>query len=135
MRKISTSDRLEILELFARYSWAIDTGDADSYASVFVENGTMQGGVRKFQGTEELKRFVSLIWKSDSHTQHWTTNHIFTPNDFGCSAVSYLVEFKAQSADRSEVAIVGYYKDELTKTENGWRFVHRNFTAWTQYQK
>ena len=133
MENINTNDRLEIIELFARYSWAIDTGDAEAYASVFVGDGIMQGGTRKFQGTEELKKFVGLIFNTETRTQHWTTNHILTPSKSGCSVISYLVEFKAHSQDRSEVAVVGCYKDDLTRTEYGWRFVHRRFTRWEEY--
>ena len=33
MQGPSTQDRLEIYELYARYSWALDTGDTDGYVA------------------------------------------------------------------------------------------------------
>jgi len=32
----SVHDRLEIQDLYARYSWALDTGDTDGYVALFT---------------------------------------------------------------------------------------------------
>ena len=37
--KIPVEDRLDIQELFARYVWALDMGDADSFVDCFTEDG------------------------------------------------------------------------------------------------
>ena len=35
----TTEDRLAIYELYARYSWALDTGDTDGYVALFTADG------------------------------------------------------------------------------------------------
>ena len=38
MRGPSAEDRTLIEELYARYSWALDTGDTDGYVALFTED-------------------------------------------------------------------------------------------------
>ena len=38
MQMPSPQDRTEIYELYARYSWALDTGDTDGYVALFTED-------------------------------------------------------------------------------------------------
>ncbi len=56
MRGPSTQDRLEIYELYARYSWALDTGDTEGYVALFTPDAeateeTREGRARSSQGT------------------------------------------------------------------------------------
>ncbi len=44
MQGPSTQDRLEIYELYARYSWALDTGDTDGYVALFTKDAHRDGG-------------------------------------------------------------------------------------------
>ena len=38
---LTTADRLGILDLFARYAWAYDGGDAQAYAETFATDGVL----------------------------------------------------------------------------------------------
>ena len=38
MQSPNTQDRTQIYELYARYSWALDTGDTDGYVALFTED-------------------------------------------------------------------------------------------------
>ena len=38
---LTTADRLGILDLFARYAWAYDGGDAQAYAENFTTDGVL----------------------------------------------------------------------------------------------
>jgi SnoaL-like domain len=49
-----TQDRLEILELYARYSWALDTGDTDGYVALFTEDAEVTEETR--DGTLEIRK-------------------------------------------------------------------------------
>ena len=46
-------DRLEILELYARYSWALDTGDTDGYVALFTDDAEVTEETR--DGTLEMR--------------------------------------------------------------------------------
>ena len=59
MQKPSTQDRLEIYELYARYSWALDTGDTDGYVELFTEDAEATEETR--DGTLEVRKGRSAI--------------------------------------------------------------------------
>lgn len=40
---VSTIDYVSILDLLARYNWAVDEGDADTWSHLFTENGVFAG--------------------------------------------------------------------------------------------
>ncbi len=39
--KLSAEDRLDIMELFAKYAWAIDSGDAKGVLLCFAEDALL----------------------------------------------------------------------------------------------
>jgi hypothetical protein len=56
-------DRLEILELYARYSWALDTGDTDGYVALFTDDAeateeTRTGALEVRTGRDEIRKLV-----------------------------------------------------------------------------
>lgn len=63
MQSPSTQDRLEIHELYARYSWALDTGDTDGYVALFTEDAeateeTRTGELEVRKGRAEIRKLV-----------------------------------------------------------------------------
>lgn len=38
---LTPEDRLDILDLMARYAWAIDTGDTDAYVACFTPDAVL----------------------------------------------------------------------------------------------
>lgn len=43
---VSVEDRLAIGDLFARYMWAIDTGDVEGLVACFTEDGALENSRR-----------------------------------------------------------------------------------------
>ncbi|MGE0170434.1 nuclear transport factor 2 family protein [Nocardioides sp.] len=125
---IATEDRLAIVQLFARYSWAFDARDGDAYADVFMPEGIMEGGPRRMQGREELKAFVARFADAPA-SQHWVTNTMLTGSrETGIQARSYLVEFEVDESG-PRLALVGQYHDSLVHDGSAWRIAHRRFVA------
>ena len=59
----SSADRTEIYELYARYSWALDTGDTEGYVALFTENAeateeTRTGEIEVRKGRSEIRKLV-----------------------------------------------------------------------------
>jgi len=59
----SPQDRTEIYELYARYSWALDTGDTDGYVALFTEDAqvteeTRGGEIEVRTGPQEIRKLV-----------------------------------------------------------------------------
>jgi len=67
--KLSVEDRLDIIELFAKYAWAIDLADKDLALSCFAEDGFFdhlwQGRV---QGHAAILKNLESLWYD---RQHW----------------------------------------------------------------
>ena len=71
----STEDRLAIFELYARYSWALDTGDTDGYVALFTEDceateEASDGTLEVLKGKADIRRLVlkfpatSIRWRN-----------------------------------------------------------------------
>ena len=68
MRGPSAEDRLEIQELYARYSWALDTGDTEGYVALFTPDAeateeTREGGLEVRKGHDEIRKLVLKFHK------------------------------------------------------------------------
>jgi hypothetical protein len=61
--KLSADDRLDIIELFAKYAWAIDPGDADGVLQCFAEDALLDH-LRQGQmvGHEKIRRAFEELW-------------------------------------------------------------------------
>jgi len=63
MSHLSEADRLAIHELYARYCWALDTGDTDAYVALFTEDAeateeTRDRGLEVRKGRAEIRKQV-----------------------------------------------------------------------------
>jgi hypothetical protein len=59
----SVEDQLAIYALYARYSWALDTGDTDGYVALFTEDAeateeTSSGALEVRKGRAEIRKLV-----------------------------------------------------------------------------
>ena len=81
---------MEIYELFARYSWALDTGDTDAYVALFTADAeateeTREGGLEVRQGREEIRRLVLKFHERADFPghQHQMAQLVFEPDPLG----------------------------------------------------
>jgi len=63
MTRPSVEDELAIRELYARYCWALDTGDTDGYCALFTADAeateeTASGELEVRQGRDEIRKLV-----------------------------------------------------------------------------
>jgi hypothetical protein len=86
----STQHRLEILELYARYSWALDTGDTDGYVALFtadaeVTEETRDGTLEIRQGHDEIRKLVLKFHDRADFPghQHQMAQFVFEPDPAG----------------------------------------------------
>ena len=54
-------DRAEIEELMWRYTRALDTGDGNTYAATYTEDGQFGAGANATKGREALKKMVDAL--------------------------------------------------------------------------
>ncbi|MGE0308203.1 MAG: nuclear transport factor 2 family protein [Acidimicrobiia bacterium] len=120
--RLSADDRLEIIDLLGRYSWAFDARDGDAYARTFTHDGVMQGPVTAIEGVEQLTG-----WARDypaSLARHTISNIVIEGGADHAISKSTLVVL-AGVDDEIKPVLLGEYHDSLRKTPDGWRIAHR----------
>lgn len=128
---LTADDRLEILELYARYSWAMDIGDKEAMRSVFLENAkfTHDGGV--FEGPfVAADSMIDIHFNIDVGVQHHAVNHVMEGDSSSCVVVAQSFGMYHSPRGTTEVPFVGYYVDHVVKNEGRWYFRHRFWTDW-----
>jgi hypothetical protein len=119
--KLTSDDLVEIQQLYARYNWALDAGDAEGYASTFTPDGVFNNNV----GHDAIAKFANTFHAGlGAHVHHWNTNLMILPTPEGASGQVYLVlvDFANKPAT---IATSATYSDQLVKTAQGWRFKKR----------
>ena len=120
------SDRLEIQDLLARYSAAIDTRSWDDLDELFTPDAhldyTETGGIAG--SLPEQKAYFAEVLPMFKGSQHLTaTSTIVVEGDL---ARVKTICFNPMVVDDRQVYFVGlWYRDSLRRTATGWRFHER----------
>jgi len=120
-KALTAQDLVEIQQLYAKYNWALDSGDAEGYASTFTPDGVFNNNA----GHDAIVKFAETFHGGlGGHVRHWNTNLMILPTPDGASGQVYLVlvDFGTKPAT---IATSASYSDELVKTAQGWRFKKR----------
>ena len=127
---LSAADRIEILDLIARYNHALEIDrDADAWVGTFTEDavfvtgngagGTGTAGLRAFfrgNKTPEERRLM----------RHWVNNVVIDGDGDEARATCYLLLLDVSGAPRVEGT--GIYKDRLRRVDGAWRFAERQIS-------
>jgi hypothetical protein len=118
---LTPQDLVDIQQLYAKYNWALDSGDSEGYASTFTPDGVFNNNV----GHDAIVKFANTFHEGlGSHVRHWNTNLLILPTAGGASGQVYLVlvDFGTKPAT---IVTSASYADELVKSPQGWRFKKR----------
>lgn len=131
------SDRLEIQDLFARYSFAIDERDWDALDQVFTPDAridyTETGGAKG--SVAEIKAWLPVALERFPSFQHMVATTKLTLD--GDRATSRTILFNPMVAEQSDGSqqtfFIGlWYRDTLVRTDDGWRIAERyEERSWT----
>ena len=126
------ADEKAIIDLTVAYAWALDT------AVRRPPSGVRRGRRRDLAGQhcEGLDAITARIERPLSRldvTQHVVTNHQVKVDGDTATCRCYLVGQHVKGTDGGDTFIMaGVYDDELRRTADGWRIVHRTLTVtWT----
>ena len=138
-------DRAAIVDLQARYVFAMDYLDADGYAAVFAEDGVLdwarglvegRAAIREFMatGTYDFTRGAPKAETPDgknwpSTVRHLITNQVIDVDGDTARAVTYWIQFNNNAKrDQVEWMLFGTWYDEFVKIDGEWFFsLHRIF--------
>ena len=132
---LTAADYLELQQLVARYSYAVDMhgGDGSAFAALFAPDGNIstpdRGTLAK--GTAQLAEFATQTNKDRSgpaFARHFVTNVVIKPAPGGATGRSYLVTLDiSESGQPAKMISGGHYDDVYVKTPQGWRIKSRDY--------
>jgi hypothetical protein len=128
--KGTLEDREEVRVLHARYCLTLDTGRYAEWIDCFTEDGVFESTrFGKHSGREGLKRFAAIHKDSlgGATVLHVVANPAFDLDGDDGTGTSYLLYYHCKDG-KVQQSTVGYYKDKLRKTPDGWRFASRQVT-------
>lgn len=135
-RPLTAEDRLDIMDLVARYASTLDAGDLDGYANNFAPDGVLFG--RQF-GREAIREYVAQLMKEgragplpngDVAYRHYAQSvTIDAESETRARVHSYLLW--VFMGEDPPVKAAAEYVDEVEKIDGTWYFKSRtlNFAA------
>ena len=126
------ADHLEIQQVINLYASAIDKHQWSALESVFTEDAEadfIELGV--FKGRQTISDLISSVLTQCSVTQHLLGNINIEVEGDTASASCYLSALHVGLGDYAAetMTVWGEYKDELVRTSEGWRIVHRTLVS------
>ena len=135
---LTVADKLEIIELTARYNHAIDglvPNPADAWADTFTEDGVFEAigffdpPLDKLEGRAQLREFAEGVTGNDERGYHWISNIVVDGDGASARLTCYLQALRALTKDGGGgLRVTGVYRDTLTKVNGAWKFQHRSVT-------
>ena len=131
-------DREQIEELMWRYARALDTGDAETYASLYTVDGQFSSGANATKGREALKAMIAAPRARQATEQpaaarppmyHMTANHQlrFIDKDHARIDAYHITMVAAAGRETpARVAGAGRSIDELERVNGKWLIKSRN---------
>ena len=130
-------DRAAIIDLQGRYLFAMDFQDAETYASVFTEDGVINWARGEIKGRKAIYEFMSSgaynpardaeKGKWPAASRHFITNQVIKVEGTTAKACTYWFQATNSTADRRTMVLglFGHYEDELVKIDGQWYFKKR----------
>lgn len=123
-RGLSIEETLELHDLHARYFWATDTGDVDTYVDCFAGDGrfvmnALQIDVRGHDGIREMAEGIRDT--SSLTTRHWANNVQFWREGNIVKSRCYVIWLDTNPGD-SGIKATAIYDDTFVRNESTGRF-------------
>lgn len=128
---LSSADRVEIHELYARYAMHFDGGDARAWAALFSESGRFfLPDQPPVTGRDALEAFARERIAQAPGIRHFTTNIAVDDGADGPIGHAYTLVVSKRPGEPLQLRTLGDYADELENDDGSWHFRSRRFTPW-----
>lgn len=131
-------DRAAIEQLEAEYLFAMDWGDAESYANVFAPDGVLEwargravGPAEIFEEVGRFKALIAQVYGTDSKgrpvkLRHFITNQVLNIHGDTAKGRAYWFELCNNGpGDAPVVGSYGHYEDDIRRVDGKWKFMRR----------
>ena len=128
-QRLSADDRLDIMDLIARYAHTLDSGDLDGYVNNFAPDGLLFGNHR---GHAAIREYVAMLMRQgragplsngDVAYRHFVGSPTIDGNGDRATVHSYLLWVNMGSDP--PVSSAAEYTDECVKLDGKWVFQSR----------
>ncbi|MDX1674637.1 MAG: nuclear transport factor 2 family protein [Longimicrobiales bacterium] len=122
---LTALDRLEILDLVARYNLTTDSKDVDGYMDCWAEDVLFESPFGTFRTREKMRAFEAHHVETGAMgKRHLSLNVAIQEEDEAALVTSDLVVLEVAEAPHV-VATGRYDRSRVIRTPGGWRFAHR----------
>lgn len=123
-------DRQDITDVLLRYATGIDRRDWTLFRTVFTDDCELDyGEIGVWKGVDAVTEFMQQAHALAGHTMHRLTNQVITVDGDTARARTYVDALIMVGDNKSGVNGIGFYDDDLVRTDAGWRIARRRFTA------
>jgi uncharacterized protein (TIGR02246 family) len=141
MTPITTEDRLAIYELYARYCWALDTGDTDGYVALFTDDAeateeTRDRGLEVRKGRAEIRKLVLKFHERADFPghQHQMSQFVFDADPEGRAdhvvVRSYAWATINHPPEPPHLHWCGHVRDVVAKVDGQWLIRSKDIMGW-----
>ena len=140
-KKLSAEDRLDIQELFGRYTWALDTGDAEGVLACFTEDGVIEHPPQGLcSGREGILALLDELWHARGNwfrgRQHFAGNFVITPDAEGARARAFWAILQHNlDYHNTFVFALGNWDNTCVKQGDEWLFKALRVTPWVSDER
>ena len=120
---LTTDDMVQIQQLYAKFSHAIDTGNTELFLSAFAPDGTFTRLGRTLRGHEELREMGSH--GVAGRQRHFNTNILIDGDGDHATGSSYLMLTRAVKQE----PLIATYTDTFVKLDGRWFIQSRDVKA------
>ena len=140
MDRPTAEERLDLQELFARYCWALNTGDADGYVACFAREGWVQHfPPERHQGADAIRQMLDEIWYGRPHIflgrQHHPSNFLFERTADGINVKAYWsVTRLDQGTNTVSAFLQGDWDADCIVEDAQWKFTSLKIRHWLRQE-
>ena len=136
-------DRAEIEELVVRYVHALDTLDADAYASVFTEDAVYETPMGVYEGRAAIRKIVTDLQANRARAEAEGREPLALYHVMSNSSIelidadearhkSYAQTVRAADNGQFVVGFMGRYEDVIVKRDGRWQILSRKLVSFVR---
>ena len=140
MKRPPVEDELLIHDLYARYSWALDTGDTDAYVALYSPEAVVlesrPEGVREARGHDAVRELVLRFHEDPAFPgrQHRTSQLVIEPDPDGRAdrwrVRAYVLTTETHGGHSPTLYWCGWTEDTVVKIGEEWLIERRAIRPW-----
>ena len=141
VRGPSVQDRLAIQDLYARYSWALETGDTDGYVALFTVDAeateeTRDGTLEVRRGREEIRKLVLKFHERPDFPghQHQMAQLVFESDPLGRPEHWVVRSYAWATINRPpappHLHWCGHIRDVIAREDGEWKIRSKAIMGW-----